>query len=367
MNKVIKIEKSTKQGLLEFLEHLLVNDKISGVLTLRKINENGICDYGFITDPKELIETAEPFAPVMPVNASQILSSLTPTTKPIAAIIKPCELRGFVERVKRAQGSLDNVLTISYTCGGVIPLNTFQSDANEKLVTDYFEVIKGTDTPDSVRPTCKACEIFIPMTADITIPIFGNNEVDSDCSLIMNSEEAVKMSKDFKCEIIESDLDSKIMAEILEKRTAEKEILFKTVSTTKEGLDDLVDTFGKCIGCHGCSRVCPICYCVLCDFESFNFDYNTDLMENELSQKHALRLPPDTIFFQLGRLNHMSFSCVGCGQCEDVCPAGIPVSTIFKKTGEDVAKIFDFVPGRDVEEVIPVMIIKEQEFPEVGE
>jgi formate dehydrogenase subunit beta len=63
----------------------------------------------------------------------------------------------------------------------------------------------------------------------------------------------------------------------------------------------------------------------------------------------------------------MSFSCVGCGQCSDVCPADIPVASVFKSTGEQTAKIFDFIPGRDVDEEIPVMIFKEEEFPELGE
>ena len=364
MNKVIKIENNIKQGLLKFLVHLFENDKIAGVLTLRKINKNGICDYGFITDIKEL-ESAEPFAPVMPVNAAQILSSLTPTAKPIAAVIKPCELRGFVERVKREQGSLENVLTISYTCGGVLPLNTFQRDDNDDIISDYYDAVSKGEIPESLRPTCKACEHFIPMTADITIPLLGNIESNSECSLILNSNFAVEISKEFKCEIIESDLDSQIMGKILAGRIAEKEKLYTKTKVTKDGLDELVDVFGKCIGCHGCSRVCPICYCVMCDFESHPYDYNLEIFETELEQKGALRLPPDTIFFHLGRLTHMSFSCVGCGQCEDVCPANIPVSTIFKKVGEATAGLFDYIPGKDVEESIPVMIFKEEEFEEI--
>ncbi|MEA1987257.1 MAG: 4Fe-4S dicluster domain-containing protein [Candidatus Marinimicrobia bacterium] len=366
MSKVIKIDINSKQGLLDFLEHLLSNNEISGVMSLRKINENGICDYGLITEVDDL-KSIEPFAPVMPVNASHILSSITPAKKPIIAIIKPCELRGFVERVKRKQGSMKNIITVSYTCGGVLPLNTFQSDDNEKIVSEYFETIKGTDTPENVRPVCKACEHFIPMTADITISVFGNKDFNSKSCLMMNTEQAIKLSKSYKCEIVEKKMDDKLMDEILKKRKAGKEKLYKEIAITKDGLDEFVDIFGKCIGCHGCSRVCPICYCTLCDFESSNYDYKVDLIENELSQKDGLRLPPDTIFFQLGRLNHMSFSCIGCGQCEDVCPAGIPVSSIFKKVGESTAELFDYIPGKDVEEIIPVMMIKEQEFPEVGE
>ena len=89
--------------------------------------------------------------------------------------------------------------------------------------------------------------------------------------------------------------------------------------------------------------------------------------EKELEQKNALRLPPDTIFFHLGRLTHMSFSCVGCGLCSDVCPVDIPVSQVFKRTGEQTAGLFEYVAGRDVEESIPVLVYKEEEFLEIGE
>ena len=129
----------------------------------------------------------------------------------------------------------------------------------------------------------------------------------------------------------------------------------------------MIDVFGRCIGCHACSRVCPICYCVLCDFESSTYDYDNTIMEQELSRKGGLRLPSDTILYQIGRLSHMSFSCIGCGQCTEVCPADIPVSVIFRKCGEKVAEIFEYIPGRDVNEQVPVTIFKEEEFKEIGE
>jgi hypothetical protein len=53
--------------------------------------------------------------------------------------------------------------------------------------------------------------------------------------------------------------------------------------------------------------------------------------------------------------------------CTDVCPASIPVAAVFKKTGEATAALFDFEAGRSIKEEIPVMIFKEEEFPELGE
>ncbi len=61
----------------------------------------------------------------------------------------------------------------------------------------------------------------------------------------------------------------------------------------------------------------------------------------------------------------MGISCVGCGMCSDVCPADIPVSSIFMKVGESVQKMFNYLPGRDVEEDIPITTFEEQELEEV--
>lgn len=91
------------------------------------------------------------------------------------------------------------------------------------------------------------------------------------------------------------------------------------------------------------------------------------MIEKELFRKGGFRLPPDTVLYQLGRLNHMSFSCVGCGLCTEVCPAGIPVSAIFMRTGEETAKLFDYLPGRNVDEPVPVTVYKEEELSTLGE
>ena len=162
-------------------------------------------------------------------------------------------------------------------------------------------------------------------------------------------------------------LEPALTEKLSAKRAAEKEKLFSSLAAADgDGLDGLIEVFGKCVGCHGCGHVCPICYCLLCDFESRCFDYDVSYFEKQLSEKGALRLPPDTIFFHLGRMTHMSFSCVGCGQCSDVCPVGIPVAAMFKKVGQQTSSLFDYLAGRDVEEAIPVMVFKEEEFHELG-
>jgi len=364
MSKMLKMVSDAEKSIVGFLKYLLDSGKVSGVLTLRQINESGSVDYGLVTRSSEL-DRAVPLMPVMPVNAAEILSNLTPSRKPLAVVVKPCELRGFIERIKREQGSLENLLVISQTCGGVVPMKVSVKSKNKTLTADYYKAVARGEIPDHIRPTCKACEYFVPMTADITVSMIG--EAVSSCRIFLNSDKAVSMAEGFDVPAEDGELDVSITESHLVKRRNERSRLFKQIESEQKGLDDLLQVFGKCIGCHACSRVCPICYCTLCDFESRHFDQNVTLFEKELDQKGGLRLPPDTLFFHLGRMSHMSFSCVGCGQCTDVCPAEIDVSAQFMRTGEMTAARFNYVPGKDVSEEIPVMVFKEEEFQEIGE
>lgn len=54
----------------------------------------------------------------------------------------------------------------------------------------------------------------------------------------------------------------------------------------------------------------------------------------------------------------MGFSCINCGQCEDVCPMDIPVARLFHKIQEKYRKETGFVPG--VDEELPPMYSPEK-------
>ena len=362
----MRIAGTPNQAVTAFLRHLLTSGKAGAVLTLRRSEDTGSYDYGLITDPDGLAYAA-PLDPVMPVNGGEVLTDLTPSMVKIAAVLRPCEVRAFVELVKREQGSMKNVIIISPTCSGTYPLQMAANRTLEGKLPEYFETAAEGEIPEGIRPTCAACEHFVPGNTDITVSLAGDKDSAESCVLYFNTEEGAASAEGFEGLKADGEYDPGMVAELLEKRLKAKEKLYASILDGKKGIDALVDTFGKCVGCHGCGHVCPICYCVICDFESRNFDYAMPYFEKELEHKNALRLPPDTIFFHLGRLTHMSFSCVGCGLCSDVCPVDIPVSQVFKRTGEQTAGLFEYVAGRDVEESIPVLVYKEEEFLEIGE
>jgi formate dehydrogenase subunit beta len=369
MTKTIKINKNTEQGLIELFKSLLEKNKIAGVFTLKKINKNGDIAYSLITDSDKL-KDAVPFYPLMPVNAGKLLSRFTlrgAAKEPILAVLKPCELRAFIELVKREQGTLDNMYFLSSTCGGVYPLQMAVDKNIEKNIPKYWDALKKEEIPENLRPACKACTEFEPYTADITIDLLTNKNIDKESYLYINNKKGEELIKDVKKDFLQKEIDGKKIEKIRNKKQTEKQKLYQDIDKKMNGLDGLIDIFGRCIGCHGCSKVCPICYCKLCEFESSDSEYEPSNYESELRRRGGLKVPPGTLYYQLGRLTHIGISCVGCGQCEDVCPVDIPLSIIFKKVGESIQEMFKYTPGKNVEEEVPLVTFKQEELSEIEE
>jgi formate dehydrogenase subunit beta len=342
----------------------LENGKVKGVLTLRRTGEFGAIAYSLITNPDD-IDSTLPLFPLMPVNLGQQLSVLTligPATDPIAVVLRPCELRAFVELVKRSQGSLENFLFISSTCGGVYPLEMAIAGDIEEQLSQYWKAVEQGELIPNVRPACKACTYFVPYNSDITISLLGSKNIDKQIVLLLNTEKAESFVEGISGQFSEEELDSATMEQIRKAREAEKQKLSDEVETKTLGIDDLTKTFSRCIDCHNCSKVCPICYCHLCFFDSKDSEHGPVYYETELEKKGCVSMLSDTIFYHLVRLFHVSASCVGCGLCADVCPANIPLWALSLKTGEAVQKAFDYLPGKDIEEGIPITTFKPEEF-----
>ncbi len=369
MTKVLKLKTTPEEGIIDFARFLLENKKVNGVFTLKKTGDNGAVSYALITDAKELAD-AVPLYPLMPVNAGSLLSRFTlrgHPAKPVVAILRPCELRAFIELVKREQGSLENMFLISVSCGGVYPLALAADGDIEKNLTMYWDAIKKQEIPANIRPACASCTEFMPYTADITIDLIGTSPSDKNCLLILNTKKGEQLAKGASGEILEHKTNPKKIAKLREKRQQEKQKLFSDIDSQIQGLDNLVKLFGRCIGCHGCSRVCPICYCKLCEFDSVDSEYTPSNYESELKRRGALKVPPGTVYYQLGRLTHVGISCVGCGSCEDACPVDIPLSLLFKKVGESIQEMFDYIPGKNVDEKLPLTTFNQDELAEVEE
>lgn len=363
MPKALKIHGPTEEEFRRLLTSLLESGRVGGVFTLVRNNGEDI-SYSLVVDPA-LLENAIPLYPLMPANAGKLLSRLTfeaPFPEPVVAVVRPCELRAFRELVKRKQGDLTNLVVISSTCGGVYPLSAAVDAQIDERLTDYWKAVSQGSVPEGIRPTCGACEQFLPYDADMTIVLVG---ADGDARILLNTPAAEKLLHGMEGVVQDGDLESEPLDLLREGRSAHKVELLDGIGARAFSLDGLIDVFGRCIGCHGCGSSCPICYCSLCTFDSK--DSESDLRDyfTEMDKRGGVRVPSNTILYQIGRMIHMSISCVGCGLCSDVCPSEIPVASIFSTVGHVVQEMFSYVPGRDLEEEIPLVTYREDELREI--
>lgn len=369
MSNTLKINKETQEGILDFLKYLLETEKVKGIFTLKKMNDSGARAYSLITSLEEL-KNAGPFSPVMPVNAGKVLSEMTlkeAVEEPVAAVLRPCELRAFVELVKRAQADTENILLISLTCEGVYPLDETLDGGLEKQIPTYKEAAKKGENAAGLRRTCEACAHFVPSLSDITVSFAGNKDLDAECTLFLNTPMGEEFARGAPGNMGSGEIQSQELTQLTEKRKEARNEMFQERQEDVKDLKSLVKTFAACLSCHGCSHVCPICYCILCDFDSKVHEDEPSNFESDLARKGGARVPSGTLLFHIGRMTHMAVSCVNCGMCSDVCPVKIPVAEIFSLVGDPLQELFEYLPGRDSEEAVPSGTYKEDEFTKTGE
>jgi len=368
MMTTLRTTQGAQDSIVELLRHLMAKEHIRGVLALRRLGNSGAMNYELITKCERLDEI-EPFHPVMPANAGRLLSKLTLNgafDEPIAAVLRPCELRAFVELVKRQQGDPTNILTISSTCAGVLPLESSVHEGADTRVAEYWAAVDRGDLPDGIRPSCRICEYPVPFGADVVVRLVGEGSANSGSAIAFRDEKTAKLADGMPGELQQATEELAEPETIRSLRASERETQRVGLEASALGLDGLIETFALCTNCHGCSAVCPICYCQLCEFESSRSGFKPERYESELQKKGAAKVPPGTLAFHMGRMAHMAMSCVGCGMCTDVCPAAIPVASLFQKVGRGVQELFDYIPGRDVDEAIPLTTFMEQELEDIG-
>jgi formate dehydrogenase subunit beta len=306
----------------------------------------------------------------MPINAGRALSAMTinwASETPLAAVLKPCELRAFIELVKRAQGSLENILLISHTCGGVYPLSSIVDGQWKKNLDRYRDALKNAESDPGIRPTCLSCENFVPEAADVTLAAVGQPHQNGECLLALNTKKGELLASNESGSIASAELESAAIDKLKQIRIKQKEQTIGNPEHLGTGYEALVRTFAPCLGCHACGEACPICHCILCDFDNKTCEYKPENIESDLEPKGGFKVPPGTLFYHLGRMSHMAVSCVHCGMCSDVCPVDIPVAEFFTRVGASLQESLAYHPGEELETPVPSGTYKEDEFREIGE
>ncbi|MHA1614620.1 MAG: Coenzyme F420 hydrogenase/dehydrogenase, beta subunit C-terminal domain [Candidatus Thorarchaeota archaeon] len=374
------LEKVESGGVVtSILRCALETGHIDGVVTIRAKNTDRFSGIPvLITKPDELLETTGSLHCSVPNIARFVKEYLDGgTSKKLAVVGKPCDIRAIIELQKRNQIDIDNLVLIGLNCSGTISPGTARKIYREKFKVDPSDVVReeidGGKLTISLkngksksldllklekkglgrRDNCRRCEIKIPTFADLAFGKWGTESEEKGgvfievCSvkgrILVNraiDKGCIEVDKASVSSITLREEKNKVEIErALEQRAKDFDPIM--AMSSPERLAYWVTEFEKCIKCYGCRDACPICYCDECILEA-----NREFLE-------AGVIPPNALF-PLTRLAHVADSCVNCGLCEEACPMELPLSKLFSLLNSKLSEVFDYTSGVDLDQGTPL-------------
>jgi formate dehydrogenase subunit beta len=350
---LLPAEGGVEAALIGWLKEALDKKVFDALLIPVEVPAGDSFAYLLLQNPA-ILDKASPLPPVMPVQGGKAISRLTMRgngSKQIAAVVRPCEARAAIELAKLKQAHLDDVCLITLDCPGVLPLSDYIRDPAAGAARFAEAAAQGDRSP--MRPTCQMCNHFSSLSSDLHV---GTLSTDGTVLIVPGSPkgERVLEGMGLSLDATLDDWNARV-EEATQAQTERRRQTHADLRETVAGAENLLDVFSSCINCHNCQRVCPVCYCRQCYFESAALKLPPENYLARAQRKGALRFSPDTLLFHIGRASHMALSCVSCGACEDACPMDIPVGQVFSLMADRAQEALGYVAGRSLEDALPLV------------
>lgn len=372
---VIKIaceKNSPAKGLKQFFKQLLEMENIDALFLPVRLKGSHSIMPSLVTDPERIADTV-PLSPAFPMNSARMVSRLSykASGRKTAVVLRPCEMRAFIELVKLKQGSRQELILIGMDCPKALTSSDCAAYMKKDPLDDdaYIEAVfskkKEAVNGFGFSSACNTCENPFPVNTDISILVHGV-DLSNGLAAESGSDRGAQILESLK--LPEANIPEKrdeIVMQIKQANLQANLAMIEDMGARTDSIAKLNAFFDSCINCYNCRNMCPVCYCKECVFNTDVF-YHQPVQYHQWSEKKGLiKMPTDTIFYHLTRMAHMSHACVGCGQCSNACPSDINVFELFKSVAHTTQAAFDYLPGMDEEDLPPLSVFHEQEFEDI--
>jgi ferredoxin len=249
----------------------------------------------------------------------------------IGIVVKGCDSRSLVSLIKEDQIKREDLHVVGIPCPGQIDLRKLaraaacEPEEVEEIIRKGSDVLvrasgqeKTLPKPQVLLDKCLRCRYPKPLIFDTLLPGEYVAPVDPENP---GGTDSVASLKD----------------ELRGKPFPERWAFW-------------AQQFERCIRCYACRNVCPACFCPRCIVE-----------ENLPQWVSPLPTRGDNFVFHLMRLMHVTGTCTSCGECERICPMGIPLMKLNEKMTDDLKELFDFMAGVDLEKPLPLRTYRQED------